>query len=110
MLGALPMPEQLAALAKSTRTGDEPPKTGNEPPKSGDESLVWWRKDYDIMELAQSAGDSLRRQKKKQSNRAIGDAIALRIEEAERREKKRQPPSGEHMKNTVLKGWQYQPK
>jgi hypothetical protein len=67
----------------------------------------WWWDDYDIMRLAQDAGDSLRRQKKRASNRAIGNAIAKRIEECERRDKKRTPPTGEHFKNTVLKGWKY---
>jgi hypothetical protein len=71
--------------------------------------LPWWRKDYDIMLLACIAGDSLTRQRKRTSNRAIGDAIANRIEAEELRGKKRKPPTGEHIKNTVLKGWQYKP-
>jgi hypothetical protein len=71
--------------------------------------LPWWQADYDIHLLARNAGDSLHRKKERTSNRKIGDAVVRRIEAEEQRGKKRKPPSGEHIKNTVLKGWQYQP-
>ena len=70
-------------------------------------ALPWWQQDYDILLQAQNAGDSLRRQNKKTSNRAIGDKIALHITQEELRDKKRKAPSGETIKNTVLKGWKY---
>lgn len=70
---------------------------------------LWWWDDYDIMLYAENAGAALKRKKARTSNRAIGDAIAKRIEEEERRGQKRKPPTGDHFKNTVLKGWKYKP-
>ena len=68
---------------------------------------TWWRTDYDIMSIAQSAGDSLRRKGEKTSNRSIGDAVALEIETRERAGKKRKGPDGQTIKNTDLRGWEY---
>lgn len=68
---------------------------------------VWWQKDYDILLFAQNAGDSLRRRKMRTSNRNIGNAIALRIEDEEKRGSKRKAPDGLTIKNTILKGWKY---
>lgn len=115
------LPPELLALACKQAAATEQndvPTAGNTPPTSkiptnkaanADETMPWWREDYDIMLLASNAGDSLQRQKKRTSNRAIGDAIANRIEAEESRGKKRKPPTGEHIKNTALKGWQYKP-
>lgn len=69
---------------------------------------TWWRKDYEIMTMAQSAGDSLRRKNKRTSNRAIGDAVALEIEQREKCGKKRKGPDGLTIKNADLLGWKYE--
>lgn len=69
---------------------------------------TWWRTDYDIMALAQSAGDSLRRKGDTTSNRSIGDAVAKEIEDRERAGKKRKGPDGATIKNTDLNGWRYE--
>ncbi len=68
---------------------------------------IWWRIDYDIMGLAQSAGDRLRREGGRTSNRSIGDAVALEIEKREKVGKRRKGPDGQTIKNTNLKGWKY---
>lgn len=69
---------------------------------------TWWRTDYEIMQIAQSAGDSLRRKGERTSNRAIGDAVALEIERREKSGGKRKGPDGQTIKNTDLKGWKYE--
>lgn len=68
---------------------------------------TWWRTEYDILGMAQTAGDSLRRNGKRTSNRAIGNAIALEIERRENAGKKRKGPDGMTIKNTDLAGWEY---
>ncbi len=70
--------------------------------------LPWWQQDYDISLQAQNAGDSLRRQNKPTSNRAIGDKIALHIEGEELRGKKRKVPSGGTIRNFLSEiKWEY---
>lgn len=69
---------------------------------------TWWRTEYEIMTMAQSAGDSLRRKGKRTSNRAIGDAVALEIEQREKPGKKRKGPDGQTIKNADLLGWKYE--
>lgn len=69
---------------------------------------TWWRTEYEIMTMAQSAGDSLRRKGKRTSNRAIGDAVALEIEQREKSGKKRKGPDGQTIKNADLLGWKYE--
>ena len=76
-------------------------------PKDKNLAQTWWRTEYDILGMAQSAGDSLRRKGKRTSNRAIGNVVALEIENKERSGKKRPPPDGQTIKNTDLKGWKY---
>lgn len=133
LLERFPMPPELAVLAapaapdkppSSTAHLETRPETDDESQKVDaaivsagatatgekyDKQLPWWQADYDILLLARNAGDSLRRKRERTSNRKIGDAVANRIEADEQRGKKRKPPSGEHIKNTVLKGWKYQP-
>jgi hypothetical protein len=62
------------------------------------------------MLLASNAGDSLKRQNKKTSTRAIADSVALRIENEELRTKMKRKVDGGTIRNTVLKGWKYQAK
>ncbi len=69
---------------------------------------TWWRTEYDILTMAQSAGDSLRRKSERTSNRNIGNAVALDIEQREKRGKKREAPDGQTIKNTDLYGWKYE--
>ena len=78
------------------------------PTKTKKLAQTWWRIEYEIMTMAQSAGDSLRRKGKRTSNRAIGDVVAFEIEQREKSGKKRKAPDGETIKNTDLLGWTYE--
>jgi len=106
------LPPKLAEMAQKMDIPDDKPSTvkveavHTSLPKK-QLSQTWWRVEYDIMTMAQSAGDSLRRKTQQTSNRAIGDFIALEIETREKAGKKRKAPDGQTIKNTDLRGWKY---
>ena len=114
------IPPELAAKAslyeayRDTVTAAPAPKVEavagasekKEPPKKL--AQTWWRTEYEILTMAQSTGDSLRRKGARTSNRAIGDAVALQIEQQEKGGKKRKAPDGQTIKNADLLGWKYE--
>jgi len=113
--------ELRSKLAEIERRFESPPDTAapqaagkgkagtvTTPTKTKVLAQTWWRAEYEIMTMAQSAGDSLRRKDKRTSNRAIGDAVALEIEQREKAGKKRKGPDGQTIKNADLLGWKYE--
>ena len=100
LLTAPPATAPQADAATSTGSADDQQAT------EGNPTGVWWRDEYDVLLLAQNAGDSLFRQKKKTSIRAIANAVAKRIEDEELRGQRRKV-SGDTIRNTVLLGWKY---
>ena len=113
--------ERRSKLAEIERRFESPPDTAapqaagkgkagtvTTPTKTKALAQTWWRAEYEIMTMAQSAGDSLRRKDKRTSNRAIGDAVALEIEQREKAGKKRKGPDGQTIKNADLLGWKYE--
>lgn len=71
-------------------------------------SEIWWH-EYDILNIAQSCGDRLKRKGKSTSTRSIGDAVSQDIADRERRGEGRTAPDGGTIRNTILKGWKYKP-
>lgn len=73
------------------------------------DSLPWWQKSYDILEMAQNIGATLQSQNKRPSNTAIAGAIAQRIADIERGKGRTPPPLAGDTVRGVLTGWRFKP-